>query len=119
MKPEEVELRLRAATGYAASTKDFTEAMKQFGAVLEASALSVYSSSAMSGVDEMFPETSDPIRVKAEDAMQAILDDIAAETLIGEEAVLVRAGEWLTRITTEITKIINKTNVGEEGEDAG
>ena len=66
------------------------------------SALSVYWD------DEEVSGNTDTVKVNAENALQFILDDITAETLISDEAVLARAGEWLTRITNEITAVIQR-----------
>jgi hypothetical protein len=40
-------------------------------------------------------------------ALAIIIQEIKSQALVSDEAVLASAGDWLTRITNEITAIIN------------
>lgn len=47
-------------------------------------------------------------RMTEDDVMEYIRDDINANILVGDDAVLEAASKWLTRVTNEINDIVRK-----------
>lgn len=75
-----------------------------------------YAASTVADLGRMMPAPDDEklVRARAEAALDAIVMDIQANILIGDDAVRESASEWLTLVTARITEVINNLEAGRE-----